>query len=100
MVEIAFNIQIKDDTDAAPVGDERLFDDYELAVMLEHTKAQITRQVQHALGDLRCAEHDQPAKVTIGGAYSLETEQLDIQYALDTCCKPFLLQAIAALNRT
>lgn len=99
MVEITFNIRVEDGADAA-TQDERLFDDYELAIMLQQTKAQLARQVEQALGDLRCPEHDQAPAVVIGGTYSLESEQLEIQYALDTCCKPFLLRAVAALNRT
>jgi len=95
MIDIEFNIQV----DEAQASEDRILDDYELALMIDHTKAQITRQVQTALGSLVCAEHHQPPRVIISGAYSLETEQLEISYHVDTCCKPFLMEAVRALNR-
>lgn len=95
MIEVAFDIQLTGDASA----EDRLLDDYELRMMLDHTRAQINQHVQHALADLRCEEHDQPPRVTISGAYNTDTDQLDVSYHVDTCCKPFLLRAVAALNR-
>lgn len=94
MVEVKFDIKVEGTADEEP-----LLDEYELDMMLEHTKGQINRHVQRSLGDLRCEEHDEPPVVTVSGTYALETEQLDISYNIDTCCKPFLLQAIMLLNR-
>ncbi|MDX1993902.1 MAG: hypothetical protein SF029_16060 [bacterium] len=96
MIEVEFNIRV-DDAESLP---DRLMDDYELAIMLEQTKAQITKQVQASLGELRCAEHDQPPRVIVSGAYSTESEQLELQYNIDTCCKRFLMEAVHALNRS
>jgi hypothetical protein len=95
MIDVEFNIRV-DDSEAAP---DRLMDDYELAMMLQHTKAQITKQVQDSLGEMRCAEHDQAPRVIVSGAYSTESEQLELQYNIDTCCKRFLMEAVHALNR-
>jgi len=94
MIEVEFDIQV------AGIGkDDPLLEDYELNMMLDHTKAQINNHVQRSLSEMRCAEHDQPAKVLIAGEYSLETEQLDVSYHVDTCCKAFLMQTVIALNR-
>ena len=64
-----------------------------------NTMGQIEKHVQQSLGDLYCEDHGGQAKVVVSGAYSLETEQMDISYHIDTCCKIFLLKAVAALNR-
>jgi hypothetical protein len=37
--------------------------------------------------------------VQIAGTYDAGAEQLDIHYNVDTCCQPFLMQCVAALNR-
>lgn len=95
MIDVEFDIQMDDS--AAP--DDALMDEFELQMLLEHTYAQLEEHIQRSLGDLRCAEHGQQPKVRIVGTYSLETEQLDFSYDLDTCCQTLLAQAIAALNR-
>lgn len=95
MIEITFDITI----DEADSHDEPLLDSFEINQLLDHTRGQITRHVQQSLGDLRCDIHDEPARVHINGCYSLQTEQLDINYDVNACCKLFLLRAIAALNR-
>ncbi len=94
MIDITFDIQVDREGEHA----DPLLDDYELNMLLEHTRAQIARHVQNSLGDLRCTVHNQAPAVTITGSYSLDTEQLDINYHVDTCCKTFLMQAIMALN--
>lgn len=96
MIEVEFDIVLDDTGD--PSGAPWL-DQFEIAQMLEHTKSQINQHVQNSLGDLRCEQHHQQAKVRVTGSYSLETEQLDVSYHVDTCCKPFLMQAVMALNR-
>lgn len=95
MIDIVFDITLADDAQ-----DDPLFDTYELEMMLAHTKAQIEKQIQASLGNLRCEEHDQPPKVRVTGTFSRETEQLEVSYHIDTCCKPFLMQAIMTLNRS
>ncbi len=95
MIDVAFNIRTTGDASA----EDRLLDDYELRQMLDHTRSQINQHVQDALAGMRCPEHDQPPRVTITGTYNTETDQLDVSYNVDTCCKLFLMQAIAALNR-
>jgi hypothetical protein len=96
VIQIAFNIAI----DSNQTADSPLFDEFELGQMLDHTKAQIVQFVQTQLGALRCPSHDQQPSVRVDGVYDSETEQLDFQYHIDTCCQMFLMQAITALNRT
>lgn len=97
MIEVTFDIQL----DGGGMDHQDMMaDDYELSMMMEHTKSQMNTHIQRALGDLLCDEHREAPEVKIVGKYSLETEQLDVSYNIDTCCKPFLLKSIAALNRT
>ena len=92
MVEVEFEWKIED-------GDSLPLDEYELNAMFEHTRQQITRQVEESLAEVHCPEHDQPPRVKIIGRYSHESQQLDIQYHIDTCCKLLLLESVQALNR-
>ena len=93
MVEITVRFEI----DGQPEVPDRA-DDYELAEMLEHTAAQIRQQVTRQLDDLRCAEHGQPPRVVVTGQYTSDVAQMELSYHVDTCCKPFLLRTVAALN--
>ncbi len=94
MVDIAF----KYDIDGQAVLLEELEGDYELAMLFEHTREQVRRQVQTRLEGLRCMEHDQPPRVLVTIAFSQDTDQSELSYHIDTCCKPFLLQTVQALN--
>lgn len=96
MVEVEFDITI----DENGAHETPLLDEYERDMMLHHTKAQIEKHVQQNLGDLFCEEHGGQARVIISGTYSMDTEQMEISYHVDTCCNKFLLQAVAALNRS
>jgi hypothetical protein len=92
MIDLQFDIQIEGEE-----ADDPIIEDY--GEMIEHTKAQMRRHVERSLDGMRCPEHDQPPQVLISGTYSLDTEQLEVAYNVDTCCRTFLMQAIAALNR-
>ena len=94
VIEIKFDIAI----DEHGAHDTPLLNPYELDMMLHHTKAQIEQHVQRCIGDLRCEEHGESARVCVSGVYSMETEQLEISYNIDACCQLFVLQAAAALN--
>ncbi len=95
MINVLFNIHITDDES----HDDAWLDPYERDMMLEHTRGQITAHVQRALGTLICETHNQMPQVTINGTYNSLTEELDIQYDVQTCCQLFLMQCVAALNR-
>jgi hypothetical protein len=95
MIVVAFDISV----DSSGIQDDPLLDQHEIEMMLEHTRAQINNHVQSALGAMRCEVHGQPPAIRVTGVYSLETEQLDVSYNVDTCCQPLLLKAVMALNR-
>jgi hypothetical protein len=68
-------------------------------MLIESTKAQIRQHVEDHLSSMFCEEHNQPPKVIVSGSYSRDTEQLEIQYNLETCCKMMLVRSVAALSR-
>ncbi|MFW5696369.1 MAG: hypothetical protein ACOCXR_01145 [Phototrophicaceae bacterium] len=94
-LEVSFDIQAGG-SDEAP---DAWLDPYETQMMLDTTRAQIEAHVRQALTGMTCATHNESPRVLITGVYDAETEQLDISYDVDTCCKPFLAQCIAALNQ-
>lgn len=94
MVDIEFNISLQDEAGEAP-----LLDEYEIEHLVESTKAQIRQHVENRLGNMFCEDHDKPPRVLVTGTYSHETEQLEIQYNLDTCCKLMMVRCVGALSR-
>jgi hypothetical protein len=95
MIDIEFDFQMDDNA----ANEDALFDPFELEMLFDQTRKQIEQHVQQRLGDMRCPDHDQPPRVKVTGVYSNETEQLDIQYHVDACCKLLLLKAVQALNQ-
>jgi len=95
-INVNFDIQMTADVDA---NEDAWLDPYETQMMLDHTRAQIDAHIQRALGTMHCDTHSEPPRVTVNGRYDTEQEELDISYDVQTCCKPFLAQCIAALNR-
>ncbi len=91
-------VSIRFEVDGEPMALEQIDEQLELAELLEHTEAQIRTQVTRQLGDLRCAEHHQPPQVVVTAQYTSDTEQMELSYHVDTCCKPFLLRVVSALN--
>lgn len=94
MIEVTYDIRV-DDTDAP---NEPLLDDAEVAQMIENTKRQLGRHVEAKLGKLDVPVEQQPLRVLVSGVYSLDTEQMEISYHIDTDDKQLLLRAISALN--
>jgi hypothetical protein len=93
MIPVHFRIRMTDEDNP-----DAWLHPLETQMMLDHTRAQINAHVQKALGDLVCAEHDEQASVTITGTYDAATEQLEIGYDVQTCCRHFLMRCVAALN--
>lgn len=91
-------ISVRFEVDGEPVLPEQLDDQNELAELLDYTQAQIKAQVARQLGGLRCDSHDQPPRVTVTARYTSDVGQMELSYHVDTCCKPFLLRAVQALN--
>jgi hypothetical protein len=93
MTEIVIQFEVDD----RPVTLDEITDEY-LAEMLEHTSAQIRRQVERQVGDLVCEEHGGHPKVTVTGTYSTDADQMELNYHVDTCCQKMLLRTVQALN--
>ncbi len=93
MVEITVQFEVDD----RPVTVDEVTDEY-LAEILEHTSAQIRRQVERQVGEMRCEEHGGQPKVTVTGTYTSDTEQMELNYHVDTCCQMLLLRTVQALN--
>ena len=93
MAEIIVQFEVDD----RPVTIEEVADEY-LAEMLEHTRAQIERQVERQLGDMVCEEHGGHPRVTVTGMYTSDVDQMELSYNVDSCCQRLLLRAVQALN--
>jgi hypothetical protein len=88
---------IQFEVDDRPTTPAEVEDEY-LAEMLEHTGEQIRRDVERKLADMRCAEHDQPPRVSVTGTYDTAAEQMELSYHVDSCCQMLLLRTVQALN--
>jgi hypothetical protein len=92
------DITVQFEVDGEPTAPETLADDWELAEMLEHTEASVRQQVAHKLDGLLCPEHGQPPRVRVSVQYASDAGQMELSYHVDTCCQPFLLRVVQALN--
>ena len=93
MVEVIVQFEVDD----RPVTVDEIQDEY-LAEMLEHTSAQIQRQVERQIGDMQCDEHGGHPRVTVTGMYMTDVDQMELSYHVDACCQRLLLRAVQALN--
>lgn len=93
MTEIIVQFEVDD----RPVTVDEIDDEY-LAEMLEHTSAQIQRQVERQVGNLQCEEHGGHPKVTVTGTYTTDVDQMELSYHVDACCQMLLLRTVQALN--
>ena len=71
---------------------------YEITLMFEQTKQSMGNALIRKLDTMTCDEHGDDPTIIISGRYNGETEQLDISYNIDTCCKLFLARVIKTLN--
>jgi hypothetical protein len=93
MVEIIFDF----DTEGSEQEDSFL-DPYEINMMFEQTRRDLGGSIERKLHDVVCTEHNQPPRVILTGRYNQETEQMDINYHVDTCCQMFLVRVVSLLN--
>jgi hypothetical protein len=93
MTQLNFDFDIE-----GALQDDPYLDSYELNYLFEQTKASISRDIERKLGDTRCGDHNEEATITVTGRYGGDSEQLEIDYHVDTCCKMFMVQVIATLN--
>lgn len=78
--------------------EDAYFDPYELNMLFEQTRQSLDTGLRRKLEGVVCKEHNQPPSITITGRYDQETEQMDINYHVDTCCQMFLVRVVSMLN--
>ena len=92
MIDVEVQIAIDDENPQ----ESPWLDETELNMMIDVTRAQIGDYVRAKLSKLNLTE---PLKVIVTGAYSLDTEQMELSYHIDTDDKQLLFKAVTALNR-
>ncbi len=93
MLEIQYDFDI----DGA-LREDPFLDRYQIALMFEQTRQSIESSLQRKLAGVVCEEHGAAPRVLISGRYDAESEQLDVQYHIDTCCKLFMVHVVKRLN--
>ena len=78
---------------------DAFLDETELEQMFESTRRSIGAGLRRKFRAVHCAEHEQAPNFLISGVYDRDTEELDIQYHVDTCCRYFLLRVMQILNQ-
>jgi hypothetical protein len=94
MLTLEFDLKTVGGAEDAPS-----FDPYEIDYLLQSTRHQIEQHVRARLGDYVCPSHGQAPLVRVSGQYDVESEQLDVQYAVEMCCSLATAQAVALLSR-
>jgi hypothetical protein len=72
---------------------------YELEMMFDNTRQSIRSGLERKFDNVTCDEHCVAPKFKITGIYDNETEQMDMQYHVDTCCQMFLVRVMRILNQ-
>lgn len=93
MVKVEYDFDIE-----GALNDDPFLDRYEINSMFEQTKQSMGNALARKLETMTCDEHGETPTIIISGRYNGETEQFDITYNIDTCCKLFLAQVIKTLN--
>ncbi|MAU13680.1 MAG: hypothetical protein CL607_27940 [Anaerolineaceae bacterium] len=93
MLEINFDF----DTEGS-AHEDAFLDAYELDMLFQQTSQSIRAGLERKLADVTCAEHGNAPRITITGRYDRETEQMDLNYHVDTCCQLFLVRVVKLLN--
>ena len=78
---------------------DAFLDSYELELMFDGTRRSIGAGLERKFRDVVCGEHGEAPKFVVTGIYDRETEEMDIQYHVDTCCQYFLLRVMQLLNQ-
>jgi hypothetical protein len=78
--------------------EDPFLDRYEISLMFEQTKQSMGQALERQLAGITCDEHGEEPTITITGRYNGETEQFDINYHLDTCCKLFMVRVVKLIN--
>jgi len=93
MLEINFDF----DTEGS-AHEDAFLDAYELDMLFQQTSQSIRAGLERKLADVTCDEHGKAPRITITGRYDHETEQMDLNYHVDTCCQLFLVRVVKLLN--
>ncbi|MCY4464977.1 MAG: hypothetical protein OXE46_05520 [Chloroflexi bacterium] len=94
MLQIVFDLRAE--------GDEQpdaFLDSTELELMFAGTRRSAGDALRRKFATVICGEHGSAPKFTISGVYDRATEQMDLRYHVDTCCKAFLLRVMQILNQ-
>ncbi len=94
MLQINFDLR----ADGRELPDAFL-DASELELMFDSTRHSVGGGLRRKFQTVICEEHDAAPRFTIHGVYDRETEQMDLQYHVDTCCQAFLLRVMQILNQ-
>jgi hypothetical protein len=99
--QIRMTLQLQITTEISGVGDDDpLFDPYEIQWLLDDTRQRLEQDLTRQLGTLVCAEHQQAPQLHLKIVYDALSEQLDVQYHIETCCPLFRVQVVKTLNQT
>ena len=93
MLKIDFDFDVEGEAYEDPY-----LDPYELNMLFEQTRQSLETGLRRKLEGVVCAEHEQEPSIKITGRYNNETEQMDINYHIDTCCQMFLVRVVSTIN--
>lgn len=93
-LSIEFDLRVDGTAPADP-----FLDRYELEQMFDSTRRSIGAGLRRKFAAVVCDEHEQAPIFKISGVYDKSTEEMDIQYHVDTCCQVFLLRVMRILNQ-
>ena len=78
---------------------EAFLDEFELQLMFDSTRRSLGESLERGFRDVVCGEHQAAPKFKVSGTYDHDTEEMDLQYHVDTCCHFFLLRVMKLLNQ-
>lgn len=93
MVKIEYDFVTEGVEQATPY-----LDSYEISLMFEQTKQSLGKAIEGKLTGVVCAEHEAEPTIRLVGRYNHETEDMDVSYHIDTCCKLFMVRVVKLLN--
>lgn len=95
MLEIEFKFET-----AGDVSDDPFLDPYEVQLMFGQTQRSMETGIRRKLEGVVCSEHGKAPHITITATYDNATEDMDLNYHIDTCCQMFLVRVVKTLNNT
>ncbi len=71
---------------------------YELEMLFEQMRQEMTHAITRKLGEIMCETHGQAPNIRITAGYDHVSEQMDVSYHVDACCKPFMMRVVQVLH--